>query len=82
MKYSAGFAPDEHRIQKSQMLNWASRFNICVLLDNHGYDSPHQSKEWLLAVGATASFQPTDTATLDAFMQAHQAKWIFGHISY
>ncbi|MEY2640292.1 MAG: hypothetical protein RIR90_1774, partial [Bacteroidota bacterium] len=32
MKYSAGFAPDEHRIEKSQMLNWASRFNICVLL--------------------------------------------------
>jgi para-aminobenzoate synthetase component 1 len=82
MKYSAGFAPDEHRIQKSQMLNWASRFNICVLLDNHGYDSPHQSKEWLLAVGATAVFQPDSAQTIDAFMQMHQGKWIFGHISY
>lgn len=82
MKYSAGFAPDEHRIQKSQMLNWASRFNICVLLDNHGYDSPHQSKEWLLAVGATASYQPNHQQSLDTFLQLHEGKWVFGHISY
>lgn len=82
MKYSAGFAPDEHSIEKSQMLNWASRFNICVLLDNHGYDSPHQSKEWLLAVGATDSYRPNEQESLDAFLQAHQGKWVFGHISY
>ncbi len=82
MKYSAGFVPDEHRIEKSQMLNWASRFNICVLLDNHGYDSPHQSKEWLLAVGTTVSYQPNAQESLDAFLQAHQGKWVFGHISY
>jgi para-aminobenzoate synthetase component I len=82
MKYSAGFTPDEHRIEKSQMLNWASRFNICVLLDNHGYDSPHQSKEWLLAVGATASYLSNDQQSLDTFLQAHQSKWVFGHISY
>lgn len=82
MKYSAGFAPDEHRLEKSQMLNWASRFNICVLLDNHGYASPHQSKEWLLAVGASARCVPDNPQSLDTFIQAHQGKWIFGHISY
>lgn len=82
MKYSAGFAPDEHRIEKSQMLNWASRFNICVLLDNHGYASPHQSKEWLLAIGATARCLLDSHQSLDTFIQAHQGKWIFGHISY
>jgi para-aminobenzoate synthetase component 1 len=78
--FPAGNVPDI----KSNMLNWASRFNIFVFLDNHRYNLPLHSQECLLAAGEIRRFSvgpgsPTDG--LDDFLE-QQGDWIFGHLSY
>ena len=68
---------------KKQMLNWASRFNICSFMDNHHYESNHHSFECLLAVGCKSTFNPKDSgkASLDSVYEATE-DWIFGHFNY
>lgn len=70
-------------VTKKQMLNWASRFNICCFMDNHHYQSNHHSFECLLAVGAKSIFNPceNENVSLDSFCQATE-DWIFGHFNY
>lgn len=68
---------------KKQMLNWASRFNICCFMDNHHYQSAHHSYECLLAVGCKSTLNPTDSGkvSLNSFYEATE-DWIFGHFNY
>lgn len=66
------------------MLNWASRFNICCLLDNQQYHLPHHSFECLLAAGATRSVTAGAGNAIDqlsAFCE-NDHDWVFGHLSY
>ena len=59
-KYSSHHTIPEPEKFKTQMLIWANRFNICALLDNHQYHSPHQNIDCILAVGAIDACLPTD----------------------
>lgn len=66
-----------------QMLNWASRFNICCFLDNHQYSSVYQTVECLAAVGAVKTFSATQQILpqLRLFCQNNN-DWLFGHLGY
>ncbi len=78
--FPAGNVPDT----KANLLNWASRFNIFVFLDNHRYNLPLHSQECLVAAGEIRRFTlpPDGSFTgLDDFLEA-QGDWIFGHLSY
>jgi para-aminobenzoate synthetase component 1 len=66
------------------MLSWASRFNICCFLDNHGYGLPGHSFECLMASGARHSIRAGAGDALDqltGFAGLHK-DWIFGHLGY
>ena len=80
---TASFAINNFEQFKTQMLLWANRFNICVLLDNHQYPSKHHQVECLLAAGVVNTFTPTSNALaeLKSFQQ-NTNDWIFGHVSY
>jgi para-aminobenzoate synthetase component I len=69
---------------KSQMLNWASQFNIYCFLDNHNYNILPHTYECLLAVDAT-DYLKTDAGKafqqLKKFSEVHQ-DWLFGHFGY
>lgn len=78
--FPAGNVPDI----KSNLLNWVSRFNIFVFLDNHRYNLPLHSQECLVAAGEIRRFTlgpGTALEDLDAFLE-QQDDWIFGHLSY
>src|SRR5579859_2207323 len=58
---------------KQQMLNWASRFNICCFLDNHSYDLPGHTVECLLAAGAKDAIQADAGNALDTLRRFTKA---------
>lgn len=71
------------------MLNWANRFSIFCLLDNHryhpiaiGFESP--AFECLLAVGVKDIVQTTAGNTFSQLKEFNNKKneWIFGHLCY
>lgn len=68
---------------KKQMLNWATRFNICCFMDNHHYESRFHSFECLLAVGSRSTFSQGEKegVSLDTFYTTTE-DWIFGHFNY
>ena len=67
------------------MLSWANQFNICCLLDNNNYKSSINSYEYLVAVGATTSFETSQKANeFNSFKEfvTNNNDWLFGHIAY
>ncbi len=67
-----------------QMLNWANRFNIFCLLDNHQYHFETPAFECLLAAGCKDSVSAnsgTAFEQLRLFSQQNQG-WLFGHFGY
>jgi para-aminobenzoate synthetase component 1 len=70
---------------KIKMLNWANRFNIFCLLDNHQYQFEKPSFECLLAVGCRAKLSAGAGSgafdQLKIFSRQHIG-WLFGHFSY
>lgn len=70
-------------LMKQQMLSWANRFRICCFMDNHQYNTPHQTYECIAGVGVTDSFEPGSDffTSLSAFLQSNQ-DWLFGHFNY
>jgi para-aminobenzoate synthetase component 1 len=82
-KHTDTFSIHNYQQFKTQMLSWASRFNICVLLDNNEYTSSYHSVECILAVDAVNTFTNTQNtiADLSAFLQSTNS-WIFGHVNY
>lgn len=80
---TTSFAINNFEQFKTQMLYWANRFNISVLLDNHQYSSKHQKVECLLAAGAINTFTPISNALIELkSFQQNTNDWIFGHVSY
>lgn len=77
------FPVDNLKYLKQQMLNWASRFNICCFLDNHEYEARHHSFECLAAAGVASIFTPGEDffLSLDKFYKTNH-DWIFGHFNY
>ncbi len=78
------FPITDYTVFKQQMLNWATRFNICCLLDNHKYSSVHHSYECILAAGSRhhiESSAPDAFSALKIFYNLHK-DWMFGHFSY
>jgi len=66
------------------MLSWASRFNICVFLDNQHYQAPIHGFDNLLAAGVVDSVRASAGQALEelrAFMSRHN-DWLFGHFGY
>ncbi|MCU0333720.1 MAG: anthranilate synthase component I family protein [Chitinophagaceae bacterium] len=68
-------------------MSWASQFNSCCFLDNHGYRQAQQRQELLVAAGELAAWhwegQPIDAwQSLDQFITDHRGQWLFGHLGY
>ena len=66
------------------MLNWANRFNICCLLDNHHYNLSHHHYECLVAAGSVRSIEADAGNAFDKFQSFIDLEkdWMFGHLSY
>ena len=66
------------------MLNWVNRFNICVFLDNHHYNSSNHNVECLAAAGSIAILQLPAGNALDQLEKFHRTHkdWLFGHLAY
>lgn len=70
---------------KIQLLNWLSRFSSCCFLDNHRYGSDKPNVEILAGAGIVDSFtllSHSDAGLLQAFLDKHKGKYIFGHLAY
>jgi len=69
---------------KLQMLNWASRFNICVFLDNQHYQPPFHGFDNLLAAGVVDSVQASAGQALEELrdLMSRHHDWLFGHFGY
>jgi para-aminobenzoate synthetase component 1 len=82
-KYSSQHTIPEPEKFKTQMLIWANRFNICALLDNHQYHSPHQNIDCVLAVDAMDACLPTANhlQELSQWLEGKTQR-VFGHLSY
>lgn len=78
------FPITDYTVFKQQMLNWATRFNICCFLDNHQYSSVHHSYECILAAGSSHMIEASATDAFSAlkFFYNHHKDWMFGHFSY
>lgn len=79
----ATFAIANFANYKQQMLSWANQFNICCLLDNHQYPSPHHAVECLLAVNPLQQYSANTNglAGLKKFIN-NSNSWFFGHVNY
>ncbi|MFB6455221.1 anthranilate synthase component I family protein [Chitinophaga sp. Hz27] len=66
------------------MLNWATRFNICCLLDNNDYPSVYHQYEAVLAADAITTLEKPAGNAFPELLQFHhtQQDWIFGHLAY
>lgn len=69
---------------KLKMLNWANRFNICCLLDNHQYNLSHHQYECIAAAGSVRSVKAHAGHAFDQLQSFIEGEkdWIFGHLSY
>lgn len=78
------FAIKDFTAFRIQMLNWANRFNIFCLLDNHNYHFEIPAFECLLAAGAKRKLECNAGSAftqLQAFYNEHNT-WLFGHFAY
>ena len=69
---------------KIQMLNWCNRFNICIFLDNHQYNSDDHQYEVIAGCGTAAAIElkcRNALHGLQVFLNEHQ-DWCFGHLGY
>lgn len=66
------------------MLDWANRFNICCLLDNHQYNLSHHRYECIVAAGSLRSVKAQAGEAFDQLQSFidRETDWIFGHLSY
>lgn len=78
---TANFAITNFTEFKQQMLSWANQFNICCFLDNHQYNTAHNSIECLLAVDVHSSFVNGSLQEFKPYVAEHQ-DWLFGHVNY
>ncbi|GAB2678982.1 anthranilate synthase component I family protein [Flavihumibacter cheonanensis] len=78
------YAIEQLSALKIQMLNWASPFNICCFMDNHGYQENLHSYECLLAAGSWKNISEKAGTALPALRQFLQetSDWTFGHLGF
>lgn len=69
---------------KLQVLNWASGFSVCCLLDSNGYQLPHHSYGFLLGAGTIKTVEANAGKAFSELKQfADQNRdWLFGHFSF
>jgi para-aminobenzoate synthetase component 1 len=69
---------------KLQVLNWASRFAVCCLLDSNEYQLPHHSHGYLLAAGAIKTIEANAGNAFDQLKSFadQQQDWLFGHFGF
>lgn len=81
---AASFPINNFNEFKIQMLNWASRFNIFCLLDNHQYQFETPAFECLLAAGCKTSLQVNTGNAFEQLKKFSQQNtgWLFGHFGY
>jgi para-aminobenzoate synthetase component 1 len=80
---TTSFTIKDSALFKQQMLNWANRFNIFVLLDNNQYNSPYNSIECIIAINAIQSFEAKENVIEELKTFIHSTKdWLFGHVNY
>jgi len=66
------------------MLNWASRFGICLFMDSNGYADRYGRYECLVGAGAAELFGNSDAEPFEAVSRAqkHYNDWIFLQLAY
>jgi para-aminobenzoate synthetase component 1 len=79
-----GFEPQQLAAVKEKMLNWASRFGICLFLDSNGYQDKHGKYECLMGAGAAHLVNGDDAEPFTALQHAYDDRrdWLFGHLAY
>ena len=84
MKIPVSFPIDNFNETKIQMLNWANRFNIFCLLDNHQYHFETPAFECLLAAGCKASVSANAGTAFEQLRHFSEQNpgWLFGHFGY
>lgn len=79
------FPVNEPESIKLKVLNWAKQFSTFCLLDNHGYQFPHQAVEYILAAGVrkkySANADGNALSGFQLFLDNHHG-WLFGHLGY
>ncbi len=77
------FHVKDTELMKQQMLSWANQFSICCFMDDHQYNSAHQTYECIAGVGVLDAFEPGQDFfnSLSAFLQSND-DWLFGHFNY
>lgn len=68
---------------KTQLLNWATSFNVFCFLDSHHYRLSHSSAQCILAAGEkrhVAAFAGAALPELERLVQ--NGRWLFGHLGY
>ncbi len=82
--HQADFSIDNIIEFKQQVLYWANQFNICCCLDNHQYQLPHHSTEFLVAVNPVheLAIHHQFIDGLKEFLHLHQNYWLFGHVNF
>lgn len=84
MKETTEFPVADFTGFKIKMLNWANRFSIFCLLDNHQYHFETPAFECLLAVGNKRSITANAGNAFDLLKQfsSNNSSWLFGHFGY
>ena len=67
-----------------KMLNWVNRFSIFCFLDNHNYQSAHQTHECLMGAGAFRFLEAEAGQALEQLRSFSDLRedWLFGHFGY
>ncbi len=84
MKNTAAFSIDNINEFKQKMLNWANRFSIFCLLDNHYYQFENPAFECLLGIGCKRSVIASAGNAFNELKRfsTKTNNWIFGHFGY
>jgi para-aminobenzoate synthetase component 1 len=78
------FEADELRSIKDKMLNWASRFGICLFMDSNGYADRYGRYECLVGAGSAEIFTAGGSRPFEAVSAAQRqhSDWIFLQLAY
>ena len=66
-----------------KLLQWASRFKYCCLLDSNNYPSIKNKKyDILIGVSNTSKWSYNGNDSFSHLIKFSKNKWVFGHLSY
>ena len=69
---------------KEKVLNWSQQFDTFCFLDNHQYNIPPHTEEWMLAAGVKRAVSANAGTALDQLQDFidERSCWLFGHLGY